>query len=131
MSKIVEFDGNKIGIDKQYRLLDTPRNIKKIVSHYKKLLSKIDETSDDDSATVIADYTPMLAEIVAESAADILNLNSKQKEKLEDYSFSDQYDLFNDCLAAFIGISLPSNDDEEVEEKKEDPKSQEEEQSGN
>lgn len=130
MAEFVEFDGNKIGIDKQYKLIDSPKNIKKIASHYKKLLEKINE--GDDSLASLAEYTPLLAEIVGEATADMLALDQKEKKTLEDFSFSDQYAFFNECMTKFIGISLPSkSDDEKPEEKKEDPKSQEEEPSTN
>lgn len=128
MSKIVKFDGNKIGINKEFSLIDSPANIKKISKHYKSLLEGINE--DSDSLEDVTDNVLALAEAVCNGTADLLNLTKKEKDALENFSFDDQYNFFNECLKQFVGIVMPSHS-EETEEKKEDPKSPEEEQSGN
>ena len=131
MTKTVNFDGKLVGTDKEYQLIDSPRNIKKVVKAYKKMLDNA-EASDGTAYSDAILEAPALAEVIADGVSDLLNLTDDQKKKLEDYSFADQYGFFNECLAKFLGMKLPSADgDEEVPEKEEDPKSQDDEPSGN
>ncbi|MDN7145265.1 phage tail tube assembly chaperone [Liquorilactobacillus mali] len=128
MAKVIEFDGSKIGTDKQYEIVDTSRNVKKMAKHYSELLEKV--ADEEDGIDALVSSTVRLSDVVDESIADILGLNKKEKDGLQDYSFSDKYDFFNECLRKFIGISLPS-DTEDTGEKEEDPKLEEEGPSGN
>lgn len=130
MAKTVNFDGKLVGVNKEYQLVDSPRNIKKVVAAYKKILDNA-EASDGESYSDAILEAPDLADVIAGGVADLLNLTDEQKNELEDYSFADQYGFFNECLAKFLGMKLPSDDDEEVPEKKEDPKPQADVQSGN
>ncbi|HIW89790.1 MAG TPA: hypothetical protein H9869_07980 [Candidatus Ligilactobacillus excrementipullorum] len=140
MAKVVNFDGKKIGIDKEYHLLDSQRNLKKVAKHHIKILeefNKINEDEQENSQNSILSFTKqteIVAQVTIEATGDLLQLNKEQKDKLADYSISDMYEFFNECLTKFLGIALPdmSDDEEEPDEEiDEDPKSQDEEPSGN
>ncbi|MBN7275504.1 hypothetical protein GNF18_10165 [Ligilactobacillus pobuzihii] len=140
MAKVVVFDGKKIGVDKEYHLLDSQRNMKKMSKHYTDMLegfNKIEESNkDEDGELSMKDYTKereLVAQTAIDTAADLLQLTKEQKDKLLDYSVSDLHDLYSECLYKFLDIELPKTDDEDEDEDDldEDPKLQDEEQSGN
>lgn len=126
MAKIVEFDGKKIGVNTPFKLIDTGNNIKKMVKYYTKITESANKA--DDNLQSIVDQSPVLADIVAEAVCDLLELNGTQKKPVLalNYSFSDEYEFFNECLVKFLGLKMPSLDDEEDSEDKEpeDPKLQ-------
>lgn len=123
MAKYVEFDGNTIGIDgKNFKIIDSSKNVKKTAKHYQSLLDKFN-TDDDDSIAQLVGNSPMMTVEIADTIADIAELSAKEKAGLEDQSYSDQYAIFNDFLTEFLGIALPTLDDNDTEDEEEtDPK---------
>lgn len=143
MAKVVVFDGKKIGVDKEYHLIDSQRNMKKIANHYEKMLDEIQKVEaanqDENGALTMKGYSKereTVAQTAIDATVDLLELTKAQKDKLVDYSISDMHDFYNDCLLKFLDIEMPKIDDEddleEIEDSTdEDPKLQDEEQSGN
>lgn len=123
MAKYVEFDGSTIGIDgKNFKIIDSSKNVKKTAKHYQSLLDKFN-TDDDDSIAQLVGNSPMMTAEIADTIADIAELSAKEKVGLEDQSYSDQYAIFNDFLTEFLGIALPTLDDNDTEDEEEtDPK---------
>lgn len=127
MAKYVKFEGKTIGINgRKFSIIDSSGNVKKAAKHYQNLLKKIDE--ENDTIAGFVSQSPLLADEIAETIADIAGLSEKEKKGLENQSFSDQYEIFNEFLIKFLGIQMPTLDDnEEAEtEEKPDPKLQEE-----
>ncbi|ANK66920.1 hypothetical protein AYR55_03900 [Loigolactobacillus backii] len=131
MAKYVEFDGSVIGIEnKNFKIIDSSKNVKKVAQHYQSLIKRFD-TEDDDSIKQLVGNSPMLTEEIANTIADIADLSAKEKAGLQDQSFSDQYNIFNDFLIKFLGIQMPSLDDDSDEDEDDsevetDPKSPDE-----
>ncbi|ANK60024.1 hypothetical protein [Loigolactobacillus backii] len=131
MAKYVEFDGSVIGIEnKNFKIIDSSKNVKKAAQHYQSLIKRFD-TEDDDSIKQLVGNSPMLTEEIANTIADIADLSAKEKAGLQDQSFSDQYNIFNDFLIKFLGIQMPSLDDDSDEDEDDsevetDPKSPDE-----
>lgn len=123
MAKYVEFDGSTIGIDgKNFKIIDSAKNVKKTAKHYQALIEKFN-TGDDDSIPELVGNQPMMTAEIANTIADIAELSAKEKAGLENQSYSDQYAIFNDFLIQFLGISLPTLDDDDTENEVEtDPK---------
>lgn len=123
MAKYVEFDGSTIGIDgKNFKIIDSSKNLKKTAKHYQALIEKFN-ADDDDSISELVGNQPMMTTEIANTIADIAELSAKEKAGLEDQSYSDQYAIFNDFLTQFLGISLPTLDDNDTEDEEEtDPK---------
>lgn len=123
MAKYVEFDGSTIGIDgKNFKIIDSTKNVKKTAKHYQTLIEKFN-TGDDDSISELVGNQPMMTAEIANTIADIAELSTKEKAGLEDQSYSDQYAIFNDFLTEFLGIALPTLDDNDTEDEEEtDPK---------
>lgn len=123
MAKYVEFDGSTIGIDgKNFKIIDSAKNVKKTAKHYQALIEKFN-TGDDDSISELVGNQPMMTAEIANTIADIAELSAKEKAGLEDQSYSDQYAIFNDFLTEFLGIALPTLDDNDTEDEEEtDPK---------
>ncbi|MCT3234721.1 hypothetical protein [Lactiplantibacillus plantarum] len=122
MAKSVKFDGKKIGTGTQYTLIDSGQNVEKMAEAYKKLIKTTEET--EDSITGVVELTPKLAKVVAETTCDLLELNASQKKRVMsmEFSVSDEYDFFNDCLKQFLGVELPSVGNSSDQEEEEDPK---------
>ncbi|WP_262353014.1 hypothetical protein [Lactiplantibacillus plantarum] len=61
---------------------------------------------------------------MAETTCDLLELNDSQKKRVMsmEFSVSDEYDFFNDCLKQFLGVELPSVGNSSDQEEEEDPK---------
>ncbi|ANK63360.1 hypothetical protein [Loigolactobacillus backii] len=131
MAKYVEFDGSVIGIEnKNFKIIDSSKNVKKAAQHYQSLIKRFD-TEDEDSIKQLVGNSPMLTEEIANTIADIADLSAKEKAGLQDQSFSDQYNIFNDFLIKFLGIQMPSLDDDSDEDEDDsevetDPKSPDE-----
>lgn len=125
MAKYVEFDGKKIGTSTQYKLIDSGENIKKVVANYIAMQEAANEVADDDLLGAIK-RSGKLVELVAKAVCDVLDLNDAQSKRVNslEFSFSDEYDFFNDCLAQFMGFTMPSLDDDDTDdaEEQEDPK---------
>lgn len=123
MAKYVEFDGSTIGIDgKNFKIIDSAKNVKKTAKHYQALIEKFN-TGDDDSISELVGNQPMMTAEIANTIADIAELSAKEKAGLENQSYSDQYAIFNDFLTQFLGILLPTLDDDDTENEEEtDPK---------
>lgn len=125
MAKYVEFDGKKIGTSTQYKLIDSGENIKKVVTHYIAMQKSANEVDDDDLLGAIKQSGNMV-KLVAEAVCDILGLNEAQSKRVTslEFSFSDEYNFFNDCLAQFLGFTMPTLDDDDTDdaEEQEDPK---------
>lgn len=120
MAKVVKFDGNKIGTSTQYELIDSARNVQKMAEAYKLYIKTIEES--EDNIMGIVELTPKLSKVVSQTVCDLLELNASQKKRVMsgEFSVSDEYEFFNDCLVKFLGITL-SDEDEELKGD-EDPK---------
>ena len=121
MAEIVEFDGAKIGTSTKYQLMDSGENIKKTIKYYSQMLTAVDEM--DDTVIGAIEQSAKLTDIIAEAICDLFNLNAQQSKRVKalEFSFSDEYNFFNECLAKFLGLTMPSlEDNQETED--EDPK---------
>ncbi|MCS8620218.1 hypothetical protein EFO90_11525 [Lactiplantibacillus plantarum] len=119
MAKHVKFDGNKIGTGTEYSLIDSGKNIKKTVEYYMRMEKSANET--DDNYLSIVEHTPKLVEIVDDFVCDLLELNTQQAKRVKamEFSFSDEYDFFKDCIDKFLGLEIPSLDSEDIDEPEE------------
>ncbi|WP_057704965.1 hypothetical protein [Lactiplantibacillus plantarum] len=128
MAKYVEFDGKKIGTGTKYKLIDSGENIKKTINHYISIQKAANEIDDDDYLASIK-QSGSTVDLIATAVCDLLELNAAQTKRVKnlEFSFSDEYGFFNDCLNSFLGLRLPSMDDDDSSdtddaEEQEDPK---------
>ncbi|MHC3377752.1 hypothetical protein [Ligilactobacillus equi] len=120
MSKVVHINGERIGVsDKEWNIVDSNNNVKKFAELYKNFNEKILDVADDPISTMefLVNQIPGLLE-------SMLDLNKTDRKKLDESSFSDQYEIFREMSRKFLGLELTSMNEEEEQE---DPKSQEEE----
>lgn len=118
MAKVVHVDGEVLGIsEKEWNLVDTHNNVKKFGELYMEYNSDIIKV-DNNAVEIMLFLTQKIPDILA----GMLDLNKTERKKLDDASFSDQYEVFRDMARKFLGLSLtPMTDDEEAEVA-EDPK---------
>ena len=119
MAKVIHVDGKMLGIaDKEWNLLDSNTNVKKFSKLYIKYNEDILEVAENTISIM-----GFLVEAIPNILEGMLELTKTERKKLDDASFSDQYDIFREMTRKFLGIELNSMSDEEVPE---DPKEQEE-----
>ncbi|MFY4503604.1 hypothetical protein [Ligilactobacillus ruminis] len=118
MAKVVKIDGNVLGFpEKNWNLIDSNTNVKKFIRNFTNWNDKILEIEDNPIAMMgfIVDEVPNILE-------DMLELSKSERKKLDEASFSDQYDVFREMARQFLGIDMASiNGDDDLPDG-EDPK---------
>lgn len=120
MAKVVKIKGELLGLpDKEWNLIDSNANMKKFIKNFTNWNEKILEIDDNPLA-----MTQFIVEEIPNMLEDMLNLTKIERKKMDEASFSDQYDLFRKMAREFLGFELaPLSEGEEPE----DPKKLEEE----
>ena len=115
MAKVVKVNGTLLGLpDKNWTLIDSNTNTKKFIKNFMGWNEKILDIDDSpiEMMQLIVDEVPNILE-------DMLDLTKTERKKIDDASFSDQYDIFREMVRAFLGIEMASISENEVDE---DPK---------
>lgn len=122
MAKVVKIDGNVLGFpEKNWNLIDSNTNVKKFIRNFTEWNDNLLELDENPISLMnfIVDKVPDILE-------DMLELSKTERKKLDEASFSDQYDVFREMARQFLGIDMGSLNDDGYEVT-EDPKKQEEE----
>ena len=119
MAKVVHVNGEILGITgKEWNLIDSGNNVKKFSKLFRKYNEDILEI--ENNPLTITDF---LVGSIPNILKDMLGLTKEERKSLDDYSFSDQYEIFREMANKFLGLEMAPMEGEEVAE---DPKKPEE-----
>ena len=141
MAKAVTFKAQDV-LGKDFTVVDTFSNIKKIDAGMENIFSAIDKVDKEkgDKATFMQ-YNDAISEQVIIETGKLLDLTKTDTKKLESMPYSDVFAFYSEAVDKFLGMEVPSvqkmqqrikkvteqiDQPEEEENKGEDPKSSEE-----
>ncbi len=141
MAKAVTFKAQDV-LGKDFTVVDTFSNIKKIDAGMENIFSAIDKVDKEkgDNATFMQ-YNDAISEQVIIETGKLLDLTKTDTKKLESMPYSDVFAFYSEAVDKFLGMEVPSvqkmqqrvkkvteqiDQPEEEENKGEDPKSSEE-----
>lgn len=141
MAKAVTFKAQDV-LGKDFTIVDTFSNIKKIDAGMENIFSAIDKVDKEkgDNATFMQ-YNDAISEQVIIETGKLLDLTKTDTKKLESMPYSDVFAFYSDAVDKFLGMEVPSvqkmqkrlkkaaeqfDQPEKEETKAEDPKSSEE-----
>lgn len=141
MAKAVTFKAQDV-LGKDFTIVDTFSNIKKIDAGMENIFSAIDKVDKEkgDNATFMQ-YNDAISEQVIIETGKLLDLTKTDTKKLESMPYSDVFAFYSETVDKFLGMEVPSvqkmqqrikevteqiDQPEEEENKGEDPKSSEE-----
>ncbi|VTZ91478.1 hypothetical protein [Limosilactobacillus mucosae] len=141
MAKAVTFKAQDV-LGKDFTIVDTFSNIKKIDAGMENIFSAIDKVDKEkgDNATFMQ-YNDAISEQVIIETGKLLDLTKTDTKKLESMPYSDVFAFYSEAVDKFLGMEVPSvqkmqqrikkvteqiDQPEEEENKGEDPKSSEE-----
>lgn len=141
MAKAVTFKAQDV-LGKDFTIVDTFSNIKKIDAGMENIFSAIDKVDEEkgDNATFMQ-YNDAISEQVIIETGKLLDLNKTDTKKLESMPYSDVFAFYSEAVDKFLGMEVPSvqkmqqrikkvteqiDQPEEEENKGEDPKLSEE-----
>lgn len=141
MAKAVTFKAQDV-LGKDFTIVDTFSNIKKIDAGMENIFSAIDKVDKEkgDNATFMQ-YNDAISEQVIIETGKLLDLTKTDTKKLESMPYSDVFAFYSEAVDKFLGMEVPSvqkmqqrikkvteqiDQPEEEENKGEDPKSNEE-----
>lgn len=141
MAKAVTFKAQDV-LGKDFTIVDTFSNIKKIDAGMENIFSAIDKVDKEkgDNATFMQ-YNDAISEQVIIETGKLLDLTKTDTKKLESMPYSDVFTFYSEAVDKFLGMEVPSvqkmqkrlkkaaeqfDQPEKEETKAEDPKSSEE-----
>ena len=141
MAKAVTFKAQDV-LGKDFTIVDTFSNIKKIDAGMENIFSAIDKVDKEkgDKATFMQ-YNDAISEQVIIETGKLLDLTKTDTKKLESMPYSDVFSFYSEAVDKFLGMEVPSvqkmqkrlkkaveqfDEPEKEETKAEDPKSSEE-----
>lgn len=141
MAKAVTFKAQDV-LGKDFTIVDTFSNIKKIDAGMENIFSAIDKVDKEkgDNATFMQ-YNDAISEQVIVETGKLLDLTKTDTKKLESMPYSDVFAFYSEAVDKFLGMEVPSvqkmqkrlkkaaeqfEQPEKEETKAEDPKSSEE-----
>lgn len=142
MAKVVEINAKSWGLEKDYRLIDTPQNVKQISKDVREMFKKISEMDNEANRRAkaleegkdvsklpvyfVTDYQLVVLDAVIKSLSALMHLTKEESKKLEDVSYSDMFNIYQELATKFIQMQIPDfapNDDQEsVDEDEQGPK---------
>lgn len=141
MAKAVTFKAQDV-LGKDFTIVDTFSNIKKIDAGMENIFSAIDKVDKEkgDKATFMQ-YNDAISEQVIIETGKLLDLTKTDTKKLESMPYSEVFAFYSEAVDKFLGMEVPSvqkmqkrlkkaaeqfDQPEKEETKAEDPKSSEE-----
>ncbi|MBB1079069.1 hypothetical protein H5S09_03700 [Limosilactobacillus sp. STM2_1] len=95
-------------LGKDYTIMDSMTNIKKINAGIKAIYKRINEVDDKNENPLFADYNEAITDEVVKQVAKLLGLNKEDSKKLEEMSYGDLFTFYSNAVEKFTGMVTPS-----------------------
>lgn len=95
-------------LGKDFTIIDSMNNIKKINAGMKAIYKSIDDMDKKNKDATFADYNDAITEEVVKQVSNLLNLNKEDSEKLSTMSYSEMFDFYSKAVNDFTGMHTPS-----------------------
>lgn len=95
-------------LGKDYTIMDSMINIKKINAGIKAIYKRINEVEEKNENPLFADYNEVITDEVVKQVAKLLGLTKEDAKKLEDMSYGDLFTFYSDAVEKFTGMVTPS-----------------------
>ena len=108
MAKAVTFKAQDV-LGKDFTIVDTFSNIKKIDAGMENIFSAIDKVDKEkgDNATFMQ-YNDAISEQVIIETGKLLDLTKTDTKKLESMPYSDVFAFYSEAVDKFLGMEVPS-----------------------
>ncbi|MFQ9706070.1 MAG: hypothetical protein ACLRX6_03145 [Limosilactobacillus pontis] len=105
-------------LGKDFTIMDSMANIKKINAGIKELYKRINEVDEKEDNPLFADYNTVITEEVVKQTAKLLNLTKEDTKKLESMSYADISDFYSTAVDSFTGMAVPNVREMQEQQKK-------------
>lgn len=95
-------------LGKDFTIMDSMTNIKKINAGIKEIYKRINEIDDKEDNPLFADYNAAITDEVVKQVANLLDLTKEDAKKLENMSYNDLFIFYSTAVNSFTGMVAPS-----------------------
>lgn len=95
-------------LGKDFTIMDSMTNIKKINGGIKEIYKRINEIDNKEDNPLFAEYNEVITEEVVKQVANLLDLTKEDTKKLENMSYNDLFTFYSTAVNSFTGMVTPS-----------------------
>lgn len=106
MAKTVTLKAKTV-LGKDFTIMDSMTNIKKINAGVKELYKRIGEV-DDKETPLLVDYNVVISDEVVKQVANLLDLTKEDAKALEKMSYNDLFVFYSTVVNEFTGLNTPN-----------------------
>ena len=94
-------------LGKDFTIMDSMTNIKKINGGIKEIYKRINEIDNKEDNPLFAEYNEVITEEVVKQVAKLLDLTKEDAKKLENMSYNDLFVFYSTAVNSFTGMDAP------------------------
>ena len=113
MSKSVTFTAGAAAFGREIKVIDSFKTIKKlnegVGSLFKKMEKYEQKQAEQGKSVYLTDYETIISECVMAETANLLSLTTKkEKEELENISYSEIFNFYSKVVNDFLDMQIPT-----------------------